>query len=99
MPTVPGGVRQPRTHATTAQAAQKTHTDSKPCAASSFSPANGPMASPAYNATEKYEAASPRRSSGAMSCTAVAAPTKTAASPIPVTRRSATSAARLVARL
>ncbi len=42
-------------------------------------------------ATEKYDAASPRRCAGARSCAVVAAPTNIAASPMPDTMRMPTN--------
>jgi len=56
------------------------------------SPIAGPKAKPLYTATDQYEMASPRRSTGARSVIIVAAPTKKAASPRPVTMRAAMSA-------
>ena len=55
------------------------------------------MARPPYTATEKYDAASPRRDDGARSCAAVAAPTNIAASPTPVSSRIPMIAGMLVA--
>ncbi len=53
------------------------------------SPTIGPMPSPAYTATEKYDAASARRSAGLRSEINVIAATNSAASPAPVSPRRA----------
>src|SRR3954452_25533970 len=84
-------VNVPMTAAVKPSPAATYHRVSYPHRCCTDSPSAGPNANPEYTATDQYEIASPRRSTGARSVIIVAAPTKNAASPTPVRTRAPTS--------
>jgi hypothetical protein len=84
--------RRVRAPASRPSATEASHTRSNRPWPSTTSPMTGPTAIPVHSASEKKLIASPRRSSGAMSAMALAAPVKKSASPTPVRRRIPTSA-------